>query len=72
MKTITKAWLHSSKDTMADIGGELEMSEEAINVFKYALYEVEFELLVDTETGQFDITKVNGFSLTPSPTQVDG
>lgn len=62
-----KMYTHSSKednyysaveDHVIDEG-----NQEALNLFKYALYEVEFDVEVDTETGQVMIHKVNGVPL---------
>ncbi len=63
MKKIIKHYLHSDKETNRDIGQEAGLTEEALKEFRYALYEVEFELEVDTETGDYKILTVNGKKL---------
>lgn len=59
----TKVYLHSSKSEMAGRGEEMELDEIALENFVYALYEVEFTLEVDTKTGFYKITHVNGKKL---------
>ena len=54
----TKAYLHSYKETMLDLGEEIGLSEKALGEFMYALYEVEFDLEVDSETGSYKIVNV--------------
>lgn len=63
MKIPTKMYLHSDKYTNWEIGEELGLSEEASKIFGYALYEVEFDVIVDSETGDCKIFKVNGREL---------
>ena len=61
MKVKTKEYLHSCKDSNADsileLGKEhgVEISDEALYKFKSALYEVEFDLEVDLETGEYTV-----------------
>ena len=51
-------YLHSNKEDMWDVGGELGLSGDAIDGnFKYALYEVGIELLVN-EDGTYRIIGV--------------
>ena len=54
-KVKTKMYLHSDKDSNYETGGELKLKGEALRNFAYALYEVEFELEVDTKTGEYKI-----------------
>jgi len=60
---IVKAYLHSSKESMLEIGDEIGLTGKALVKFRYALYEVEFELEVNTETGLAEIISVNGHKL---------
>ena len=62
-KIVTKMYLHGSKDSNYDKAEELGLSEEAQKNFAYALYEVTFDVEVDTETGDTKILKVNGKEL---------
>ena len=57
---ITTAYLHSSKDANYEKGQELGLSEKALKLFMFALYEVELEVDVNEETGEATILKVNG------------
>lgn len=59
----TKMYAHSSKDSNWGTGEELGLSEEALEEFCYALYEVEFSVEIDSETGKVMITAVNGVEL---------
>lgn len=54
------AYLHSSKESMLDRGAEAGLKGRALENFRYALYEVEFTLKVDEETGVAEIIEVNG------------
>lgn len=56
-------YLHGSKEDNWDKGEEIGLSEKALDKFKYALYEVEFEIEVNEETGESTILKVNGREL---------
>jgi len=53
-------YLHSSKDSNNELGEKLGLSEKAMEVFKYALYEVEFDVEIDEENGEVTILAVNG------------
>lgn len=59
----TKMYLHSSKDSNNEIGEELGLSEKAMEGFKYALYDVEFEVDVNEDDGEVTILKVDGKAL---------
>lgn len=59
----TTVCLHSSKEYMYEIGSELGLSGEALDMFKFACYEVEIELEVDEKTGEATITSVDGKEL---------
>lgn len=52
------AYLHSSKEYMWELGEDHGLTDEQLESFKYALYEVEFDLDVDKE-GNVEIIKVN-------------
>jgi hypothetical protein len=62
-------YLHSSKESTVDtyieefLGGDYDRYDEVPDNFKYALYEVEFDVEVDIETGNTKILKVNGQEL---------
>ncbi len=56
----TKMYLHSEKDTNYGDGGELGLQDKALDSFKYALYEVEFDVEINEETGHATIVKLNG------------
>ena len=62
-----KAWLHSSKDDAYEYNKSqaLGMDEEsdAFDNFRYSLYEVEFDMEVDTTTGETKILAVDGIRL---------
>lgn len=45
---------------MREKGEELGLEGEALENFKYCGYEVELELEVDTETGEYTILSANG------------
>ena len=60
---ITKMYLHGDKCSNIEDGEELGLSEEALKTFAYALYEVEFEVEVNEETGETYILKVDGREL---------
>jgi hypothetical protein len=69
MKKVIKMYLHSSKEDNVDkfveefLDGDDENYDEVPDKFRYALYEVEFEMEVDSETGDYKILKVNGSEL---------
>lgn len=56
--TKTTVYLHSTKSEMRYFGDEIGLSEKAMDKFIYALYEVEFDLEVDSETGSYKIVDV--------------
>lgn len=64
MKRIVKTYLYSDKEVMYEqFAEELEIPDEdydnpILDKLKRALYEVEFTLEVDTETGDYEILKV--------------
>ena len=59
--------LHSSKDGNRGVAeedlvgedGKPLMSEKAMKNFSYSLYEVEFNCIVDTETGDIEVKSIN-------------
>lgn len=62
-KKITKMYLYSDKETNVEKAREIGLSEKAQQRFMYALYEVEFEVEIDEETGKSKILKVDGKKL---------
>lgn len=49
-------YLHSNKETNYELGkDELELNDKALDNFVYALYEVKFDVEVDTKTGEINI-----------------
>ena len=56
-------YLHGDKGSQWESGREAGLSEKACDNYAYALYEVEFVLEVDTETGESKIIKVDGKDL---------
>jgi hypothetical protein len=50
-------YVHSDKETMQDLGERAGLTGEALKQFRYALYEVKVPMLVDTETGEYEIVK---------------
>ena len=69
MKKVIKMYLHSSKEGNSDkyieefLDDDYDRFDEIPDEFRYALYEVEFDVEVDTETGKTKIMKVNGKDL---------
>lgn len=59
----TKIYLHSSKESNYKLGKSLGLRGLALNRFTYALYQVEFDVIVDEKTGEVEIDKVDGFEL---------
>lgn len=57
-----KAYAHSDKESMWEVGEKAGLNEEQLEMFKHALGEVEFDLLVD-EKGIAKIIRVNGKKL---------
>lgn len=57
-KKIIKMYLHGDKESNWEQGKKIGLSDEAISEnFAYALYEVEFDVEVDMETGDTKILK---------------
>ena len=65
MKIKVIDYLHSSKEGMADTGQQYGLRGEALEKFMYALYEVKFQLEVDTKTGDCTILQVNDRAVEP-------
>lgn len=66
MKKTIKMYLHSSKDSNYDLINRFNLEfadEDAETTFLYALYEVEFDVEVDLDTGKEKIISVNGRKL---------
>lgn len=53
------AYLHASRESMADLGRRLGLTGESLSRFSYACCEVKVELFVDMSTGLAVITKVD-------------
>lgn len=66
-KVVTKMFLHGSKDDNYERGRGLGLEGSALDEFAYALYEVEFGVEVDTETGRSRILSVDGRPLGEKP-----
>ena len=62
MKVKTKMYLHGDEENFYDDAKEIGLNPDnaAFREFSNALYEVEFEVEVDTETGETKILKVDG------------
>lgn len=60
-----KEYLHSDKEDNDYKAREfgIDSNEKFMDKFLYSLYEVEFDMEVDTETGETWILKVNGVEL---------
>ena len=58
-------YLHSSKETMHDIGARAGLQGDALAMFLHALTEVEVEIDVDEITGEATIVGVDGRALAP-------
>ncbi len=56
-------YLHASKECMRDVGESAGLTEKALELFIFALYEVRCELEVDSDTGLAAIVSVNGRKL---------
>lgn len=61
---LIKMYLHSTEEANLELAEELKLNELATQAFKYALYEVEFDVDVDPTTGEVEILKVNNKVLT--------
>jgi hypothetical protein len=56
---MTTSCVHSSKESMADMAEEIGLSGEAAKKFMYALYELQCEMEVDRETGDYRLLRVS-------------
>lgn len=59
----TKMYLHNTKESNYQQGEELGLSEKAMENFKYALYEVEFVVEINEDSGEVEIIAVDGKKL---------
>lgn len=59
-KFTTAIYVHSTKESMLDLGESLGLKGEALQMFKYTAYEVALEIEVDEQTGRSVIVKVDG------------
>lgn len=62
-KKMIEMYLHGSKESNWGLAVELGLSETASRNFAYALYEVKFDVELDTVTGTTEIVAVDGRSL---------
>ena len=62
-KITTKMYLYGDKESNYGTGEELGLEGEALKNFSYALYEVDFDVEVDTKSGDCRIIKVHGRNL---------
>lgn len=53
-----KVYLHSSKDSMYEVGRKAGLTGEALDFFQFACYEVEMTLDVEEVTGKATIVAV--------------
>jgi hypothetical protein len=60
MIKVIKMYLHGDKDSNYEKAEELGLSEKAIENFAYFGYEVEFDVELDTDTGDTKILTVDG------------
>jgi hypothetical protein len=58
-------YLHGSKEENLEIGTELGLTGEALDMFKYAAYEVKLTLDVNVKTGEATITHVDDRAVAP-------
>jgi hypothetical protein len=66
MKTQIKMYAHTSRENNYYLSLGIDFaSKEAKNNFQYALYEVEFDVEVDLNTGDTEIIAVDGHKLLP-------
>jgi len=66
MESVRKSYLtylHSDKSSNREKAEELGLSEKASDDFVYSLYEVEFNMEVDVETGETWIIGIAGTKL---------
>lgn len=57
---LTTAYVHSSKESMTDLGVRLGLKGQALDYFKYACLEVRLGIEVNDETGDAVIISVDG------------
>jgi len=55
-----KMYLHGDKETNFEQGKELGLTGQALDEFCHALYEVEFDVAVNMQTGETTIVAVDG------------
>lgn len=68
----TTLYLHSDKASMYNTMRDLDLSDEVSRVLRYALYEVEFDIEVDPETGHYEILEVRDGHRILRPVKEDG
>lgn len=60
-------YFNSSKEENYNTGVECGLTGKALDMFMYALYEVKFECVLNMDTGEAIILKVNGRELANPP-----
>lgn len=58
MKICTNVYLYNDKDCMYELGKEIGLTDEALNEFRHALYEVDIKIEVDSDTGKCKIISI--------------
>lgn len=53
------AYIHSSKDSMCELGGEIGMADDAFGMFRHALAELKVVMNVNTKTGHYKILEIS-------------
>lgn len=60
---LTVAYVHSSKETMRELGTRLGLKGQALDYFMFALCEVKLGIEVNDQTGDAVIVSVDGKSV---------
>ena len=64
MRKSADIYVHADRDIVYDLGMNLELTGEALSLFKFACSDVRLTLEVDTNTGLATITHVDGRKVT--------
>ena len=62
-KIRTNLYLHTNKEGMYEMGGEIGLEGPAQDDFRYVGYEVDVRIVVDEDTGEALATHLNGSKL---------
>lgn len=62
-KIRTTMYLHGCKDSNCEKGEDLNLNEDALHNFMYALYEVKFDVEVNADNGDVKILAVDNIPL---------